>query len=167
LIGTMSLLVLGLLWNGLATNGAGPIGPLPPSCDAHVNDGLWIPIDGCNESSRGAAYRDSGVASYGTCAPHGHGHVWGWKETQSSSRCRFVPRNKARLKSALNRRRVVFIGDSMTRNLYHAALRGMGVEGSGAYDATLPKHADILNTLWGTTPVTFKCRHWRPTSSLF
>jgi len=159
LIGAMVLLVLGLTWDGFAAAGASAIGPLPPRCDAFVNDGLWIPIDGCNESSRGMAYRNFGAASYGTCTPHGNSYVWAWKEQSSRTHCRFGHRNEAKLKQSLNRRDVVFIGDSMTRYLYHASMRAMGISDSGAYDATGPKHADISNTLWETTPINFK---WAP-----
>ncbi|KAL7542583.1 hypothetical protein ACHAXR_012101 [Thalassiosira sp. AJA248-18] len=159
LIGSMVLVVLGLIWNGFATAGASAVGSLPPWCDAFANDGAWISIDGCNESSRGMAYRDFGVASYGTCAPHAGSYVWAWKEQPSRTRCRFGHRNEAKLEKSLNGREVVYIGDSMTRYLYHASMRAMGVAESGAYDATGPKHADIDNTLWGTTPINFK---WAP-----
>jgi hypothetical protein len=159
LIGALVLLVLGLIWNGFAAGGASAIGPLPPICDAFVNDGLWIPIDGCNEASRGMAYRNFGATSYGTCAPHGNSYIWAWKEQHSSSHCRFGHRSEAKLKQALNQREIVFIGDSMTRYVYHASMRAMGIKDSGAYDATGPKHADINNPLWGTTPINFK---WAP-----
>ncbi|KAL7554372.1 hypothetical protein ACHAWF_017824 [Thalassiosira exigua] len=159
LIGSMVLLVLGLTLNGFAAAGAGAIGPLPPQCDAFVNEGLWIPIDGCNEASRGMAYRDYGAVGYGTCAPHGNSFLWAWKEQPSRTRCRFGHRSEAKIKTALNRRSVAFIGDSMTRYVYHASMRAMGIADSGAYDATGPKHADISNTLWGTTPINFK---WAP-----
>mmetsp|Transcript_41224 Transcript_41224/g.87844 ORF Transcript_41224/g.87844 Transcript_41224/m.87844 type:complete len:1067 (-) Transcript_41224:249-3449(-) len=159
IIGAMVLFVLGFTWNGFAAAGASAIGPLPPRCDAFVNDGIWIPIDGCNEASRGMAYRDFGAASYGTCAPHGNSYVWAWKEQLARTRCRFGYRNEAKLKQSLNRREVVFIGDSMTRYVYHASARAMGIKDSGAYDATGPKHADISNILWETTLVKFK---WAP-----
>lgn len=159
LVGAMVLLVLGLVWNGLATAGAGPVGPLPPGCDAFVNEGTWIPLDGCNESSRGMAYRDHGAASYGTCAPHGNSYVWAWRTRPSRTRCRFGHRSEEMLRRALRRREIVYVGDSMTRYLYHASMRAMGVAESGAYDATGPKHADIFNMLWDTTPANFK---WAP-----
>lgn len=159
LIGAMVLFVLGLTWNQFAASGATAIGPLPPRCDAFVNDEMWIPIDGCNESSRGMAYRNSGSASFGTCASHGNSYVWAWKAQPSRTHCRFGHRNEAKLKQSLNRREIVFIGDSMTRYVYHASMRGLGISDSGAYDATGPKHSDIFNTLWGTTPIYFK---WAP-----
>lgn len=159
LIGAMVLIVLGSIWNGFAAAGASAVGPLPPRCDAFVNEGMWIPIDGCNESSRGMAYRDFGVSSYGTCAPHGNSFLWAWKEQPSYTRCRFGHRSEAKVKKALNGREVVYIGDSMTRYVYHASMRAMGITESGAYDATGPKHSDISNTLWETTPINFK---WAP-----
>jgi len=159
LIGAMVVLVLGLTWNGFATTGARSIGPLPSTCDAFANNGSWIPFDGCNEASRGMAYRENQVSSYGMCLPHGNSHIWAWEKQASHTHCRFGHRDETQVKKVLNKRRVIFIGDSMTRNLYSASLRIMGVAGSGAYDATLPKHQGITSILWGTTPVVFK---WAP-----
>jgi hypothetical protein len=159
LIGAMVLLLLGLSWSEFAAAGASAVGPLPMSCGAFVNDGMWIPIDGCNESSRGIAYRNYGSTSYGSCTPPSNSYVWAWKEQPSHTHCRFGHRNEEKLKQILNRREVVFIGDSMTRYVYHASMQAMGIKGSGAYDATGPKHADISNTLFGTTPINFK---WAP-----
>lgn len=158
-VGGMILLVLGLTWNGFAATGAGTVGPLPPTCDAFVNNGSWIPIDGCNEASRGMAYRDYQVSSYGTCMPHGNSLIWAWKKQPNHAHCRFGYRDELQVQKFLNSRKVIFIGDSMTRNLYYASLRVMGVAGSGAYDATLPKHQDINSIPWGTTTVFFK---WAP-----
>ena len=104
LIGALVLLLVGFTWNRFATTGASAVGPLPPQCDAFVNDGVWVPIDGCNEASRGMAYRDFGVASFGTCAPHGNSYVWAWKEPPSRTHCRFGHRNEAKLKLSLRGR---------------------------------------------------------------
>lgn len=160
LIGAMVVLVLGLIWNGFAATGASSIGLLPSSCDAFVNSGSWIPIDGCNEASRGVAHRENQVSSFGMCLPHGNSHIWAWEKQPSYTHCRFGYRDEAQVKKVLNNRKIVFIGDSETRNLHYASLRIMGVTGSGAYDATLPKHQDTTSILWGgTTPVVFK---WAP-----
>ncbi|KAL7496875.1 hypothetical protein ACHAWT_004974 [Skeletonema menzelii] len=159
LIGAMVVLVIGLIWNGFAATGASSIGRLPPTCDAFVNNGSWIPIDGCNEASRSMAYRENHVSSFGMCLPHGNANIWAWDKQPSHTHCRFGNRDEMQVKKVLNNRKVVFIGDSMTRNLYHASLRMMGITGSGAYDATLPKHQGITNLLWGKTPVLFK---WAP-----
>ena len=158
-IGTMVVIILGLIWNGFAMAGAGSIGPLPATCDAFVNNGSWIPIDGCNEANRGVAYRENEVSSYGMCLPHGNSYIWAWEKQPSMTHCRFGHRDENQAKKVLNKKKVMFIGDSMTRNLYSASLRIMGVAGSGAYDATLPKHQGITNIPWGTTPVVFK---WAP-----
>lgn len=155
LIGSMSLIMLGVIWNCFATSGSSAIGPLPRICDAHVNEGMWVAIDGCNEASEGMAYRDHRAEIFGTCAPHGNSFIWAWKK----SRCRFGHRSEAMVRRVLQGRNVVFIGDSMTRYVYHATMRGLGIPKSGEYDATGPKHADIYNTLWGTTAVNFK---WAP-----
>lgn len=159
LIGAMVLYVLGSIFSECAAAGASSLGPLPPRCDAFVNDGVWVPIDGCNESSRGIAYRNYKSATYGTCAPHGNSYVWAWKEQPSRTHCRFGHRSEKMVKKVLHKRDVVFVGDSMTRYVYHASMRALGVSDSGAYDATGPKHADINNLLWGSTPVDFK---WAP-----
>lgn len=159
LIGAMVVILLGLSWNEFAAAGASSIGPLPPRCDAFVNNGIWIPIDGCNESSRGMAFRNYGAASYGTCQPHGNSYVWAWRDQPSRTHCRFGHRNEARLKKALSYRQIVFVGDSMTRYVYHASMRAMGIANSGEYDATGPKHADISHILWGNTPIDFR---WAP-----
>ena len=159
LIGVMALLVLGLTWNGFAAFGGCSVGPLPPRCDAYVNDGMWVPIDGCNESSHGLSYRNFHSASFGKCASQGDSYIWAWTVQPSRTHCRFGYRDEARLKQSLNGREVVFIGDSMTRNVYHASMQAMGIIDSGAYNATGPKHADISNKLWDTTPIDFK---WAP-----
>ena len=62
------------------------------------------------------------------------------------------------LNNTLRQRRVVFVGDSMTRNLYYALCRQLGMVEAGQYDATGPKHADFYNTI-GDTSVDFK---WAP-----
>ncbi|KAL7448836.1 hypothetical protein ACHAWC_000966 [Mediolabrus comicus] len=105
------------------------------------------------------AYRDYQAYSFGTCLPHGNAQMWSWDKQASHTHCRFSHRDELQVKKVLSRRKVIFIGDSMTRNLYHASLRVMGITGSGAYDATLPKHQDVSILPWESTPVVFK---WAP-----
>ena len=159
IVGGMTVLILGLIWYVFAAFGACAVGPLPPNCDAYVNVGTWIPIDGCNESSHGIAYRDYQTVSFGTCASHVDSFTWAWSVQPSRTHCRFGHRDEARLKQSLYGREIVFIGDSMTRNVYHASMQTLGIKDSGAYNATGLKHADISNILWGTTPIKFK---WAP-----
>lgn len=156
IIGVMFLFVLGSIWNEIAIAGATSVGPLSPLCADFVNDGLWFPVDACTESNRGMAYRNHHVASFGTCSPRGASLIWAWKEQPAHTHCRFGLRGEAKLKRLLNRRRLLFIGDSMTRNIYHASLRAMGMRKAGAYDATIPKHTDLAEIMWHDTSVNFK-----------
>ena len=158
LIASMVLLVMGLTWHGMAETGAGKIKPLRTECDAFVNDGAWIPVDGCDETGRGEAYRLYGIGSFATCGAVGPSYVWGWNATTSSTHCRFARRDAKKLRAALGHRSMVYIGDSMTRNLYYATLRSMGVAEAGRYDATMPKHSDVFNTV-GSASVDFR---WAP-----
>lgn len=143
IIGGMLVFILGVGWQGMAENGAGKIQTLPPHCTAYVNDGQWIPLDGCNEGSRGEGFRSYGTVNFATCGSTGGAYTWGWNMTESSSFCRFRRRATKELKITLNRRRLIFAGDSMTRNIYYAVLRSLGIAESGAYDATGPKHVGL------------------------
>ena len=160
IFGAMALFVLGLTWHGMAEAGAGKIQPLPEHCSVFANDGQWIPINGCNEGMRAEAYRNYDTVGFATCGSTGS-YAWGWNITDPSTYCRFARRDSRQLKKALNKRRLLFIGDSMTRNTYHAMMRALGVEGSGGYDATGAKHADISNEV-GSINVDFV---WAPLAS--
>jgi len=158
MIGVMVVLILGTLWQGMAMAGAGKIKPLHAGCDAWVNEGKWIPINGCNEVSRGAVYRDDGIVSLATCNPDGGAYVWGWKKTKSFTHCHFARRSTKELKKTLKERNLVFVGDSITRNLFHAVCRSLGIEKAGAFNTTERKHADILISI-GDIKLTFR---WAP-----
>lgn len=150
-IATTTILVIGLFWHGMSKNGASTIKPLPQGCKAFVNQGVWTPVDGCNEESRGVGYRQYGVSSYGTCSAQSNIYVWGWNTTLSSSHCRFVYRDANSLRRALDHRTITFVGDSISRHVYHAMVRAMGKADSGAYNTDLPKHADMNETIGQTT----------------
>lgn len=158
IIGSMVVLIIGLTWHNMAQTNAGKIRPLPAGCDAMVNDGAWIPLDGCNGPSRGVARRNYGLSNYATCSPSGGAQIWAWNETESYTRCRFSHRDAKSLKKSLEHRKLTFVGDSNTRNLYHATCRALGVKNAGAYDATVTKHSD-MNAESGSTKVEF---FWAP-----
>jgi len=158
IIGSMVVLIVGISWHGMAIAGASKIGPLHAGCDALANKGRWIPVDGCNEDALGAAHRDNGISSFATCNPAGGAYTWGWETSPSSTHCRFTQRSVKQLTKSLKHRRIAFVGDSMTRNLYHAFCRQLGIEDAGQYDATGPKHQDIARTK-DKTGVEFK---WAP-----
>ncbi len=161
IIGTMIILIVGISWQGMAMAGAGKIAPLHAGCDALANKGHWIPVDGCNENVLGAAHRKFQISSFATCNPAGGAYTWGWETTPSSTHCRFVQRNKKLLLKSLRDQRIGFVGDSMTRHLYHSFCRQMGIADAGQYDATGPKHQDIARTVQ-KTGLEFK---WAPLAS--
>jgi N-acetylneuraminate 9-O-acetyltransferase len=158
LIGTIAILFIGILWQGVSIIGASKVGPLPPQCKLTANDGLWVPIDGCNAGTSGLAYRKNRIVNFATCSPLGSAYSWGWKMSKFSKRCRFTQRSSSDLQRKLRHRRVVFVGDSITRYLYHAFCRQMGIVEAGKYDTSGPKHSDI-DRIVGKTEIDFK---WAP-----
>ncbi|CAB9519716.1 REDUCED WALL ACETYLATION [Seminavis robusta] len=155
------ILVVGLIWHRMAQVGGAKIKPLPVGCQAFVNDGVWIPMDNCNEFSRGTAYRDHGTMSLGTCAGGQQTTAWGWKAPEPWTHCRFARRDPKSLKKALQHRRLVFIGDSGLRKLYHAVARQMGVAEAGLLNTTLSKHSDMERTV-AKTKLEFKWAAYAP-----
>jgi len=152
--GILALYSVGLLWHVMAVYGAGKISALPESCAGSVNNGMWVPVTTCNELQNGVGYYEYDVGSYGTCG----GMNWGWQKQKSKYLCRFSMRQGKALKQAVQKRRITFVGDSTTRNLYFSFCRSLGDESAGAYDASVEKHVDITKTLAGST-LEFK---WAP-----
>ena len=157
-IASSVVLILGLSWNSMSVHGAAKIQPLPKGCETFVNEGAWVPLDGCNVGSAGFEYREYGITSYGTCSQQSKTHVWGWNETLSASHCRFAHRDSKSLRHTLNYRTITFIGDSISRHLYQALLRSLGIADAGAYNTHLPKWSDMNGTI-GQTYVEFE---WAP-----
>ena len=159
IIGALVILIIGIFWHGMALKGAGKIAPLQSGCEIFVNDGQWIPVDGCNERTLGAAYRSNGVKSFATCDSSGGSQIWGWNSVSPSTHCRFERKTEKQLETTLSHRRIIFVGDSMTRNLYHSFSRQLGILEAGNYDATPgKKHQDIHRTV-GRTGLDFV---WAP-----
>jgi len=158
LLGACFVVSVGLVWHHMSQVGAAKIKPLPFGCRDFVNDGMWVPMDNCNEFSRGEAYRDHGVLSLGTCSGGGQTTAWGWKNPEPWTHCRFARRDPKSLKNALKHRRIVFVGDSGLRNLYHATARQMGIKDAGNVNSTIAKWTD-QNRKVGSTELEFK---WSP-----
>lgn len=154
------VLCLGLFWNSMSIRGAAKIQPLPIGCEDFVNNGQWVALDNCNEGSIGYEYRQFGIAAHGTCDPQGKNYVWGWNETVSASHCRFAYRDTKSLQRTLKHRTITFVGDSISRKLYQAVLRSLGIADAGAYNTSLPKWSDMNETI-GQTFVEFQ---WAPYS---
>mmetsp|Transcript_4073 Transcript_4073/g.6197 ORF Transcript_4073/g.6197 Transcript_4073/m.6197 type:complete len:200 (-) Transcript_4073:208-807(-) len=85
----------------------------------------------------------SSIENFATCSPAGAGYTWRWETSPSSTHCRFTQRTEKQLKKKLDHKRLAFVGDSMTRNLYHSICRQMGIVNAGRYDTGGPKHIDI------------------------
>ena len=155
MIGVLCLFVFGSVWNEIVVTGATSVRPLPPKCAAFANEGSWHRVDACSESNRAMAYRDSNVASFGTCSS-GSAYLWAWNKQPARTHCRFGHRGEVKLRQQLEQKHLLFIGDSMIRNVYHASLRAMGDANAGAHDSTLPKHTDLNQLLWQSASVNFK-----------
>lgn len=156
--GGIAVLLLGMGWHHMAKTGATKIQPLPSNCRAFIHDGLWVPFDACNENARGAASRDFGVGSIGTCSEQHLSYAWSWKAPPPSSHCRFASRDTKSLLKVLNNRNVTFIGDSIVRYLYHSMCRQMGDPTAGAYNTSAGKWADFSRH-YGKASLEFR---WAP-----
>ena len=156
LLGAFLVALLGISWHYAAQSGAYKIKPLPATCADFANNGDWLVVDGCDEGSRGAWYRTKGINPQSTCSSQNPSYVWGWNETPPSSRCRFKQRDPKALIKTISERRILFVGDSITRFLYQSFRRQLGDTEAGAYDATGDKHQNIYSEA-GTANVDF---HW-------
>jgi len=158
ILGSIAVVCVGLVWHHMARVGAAKILPLSAGCARFVNKGTWVPMDNCNEFTRGEAYRNNDVLSLATCQGGMQTTAWGWKNLEPWTHCRFARRDPKSLKKMLNHRRIVFIGDSGLRNIFHATGRQMGDTNAGIIDTTLEKHSDMSNTI-GKADLQFK---WAP-----
>lgn len=142
-IAVVAIASCGISWHAMAVRGAAKIRLLPRSCDEYANRGEWMPLNGCDEGPRGAEYRNYGISPESTCSAQNSVLVWGWEAQQSSSHCRFQQRDVKSLKKHLKDRTIYFAGDSITRYLYHAFCRQLGIPEAGAYNATEGKHHNL------------------------
>ena len=156
LFGFFAIFLLGTSWHTMAVYGAGKIQPLPRECSKYIHEGIWVPIEPCTNDIRGKAERSQYINDI-SCSKTNL-FTWGWKRENSNTLCRFVYRNPKSLSKALAHRNIVFVGDSMVRNLYHATLRSMGMPYRDYFDTTLPKHTDYSDKV-GSTNFSFK---WAP-----
>ena len=154
LTGAGVLMTIGIIWHVMAIYGAGKVEALPSSCSSYANNGKWVPLTTCNELQNGIGSYEYNVGSYATC----YGQNWGWEKAPSNTLCRFNTRSSKALQQQAKGNRVVFIGDSMTRKLFHAFSRSLGEVNAGAFDTSVEKHSDFKNTI-GKVDVEF---YWAP-----
>jgi len=151
LLGTMAVLLLGVSWHFLVRSGSAlPLSPLPESCSHDANEGGWFAIDACSDMHRGVAVRDHGIGvNYERCE-RGEVLQWGWEKNSLTSKCRFRYRSPEQLQTKLFGRYILFVGDTMTRNLFYATCRSLGDSSAGNYDAEMPIHSDITKSFQDT-----------------
>lgn len=157
ILSSVAIVVVGMTWETCAKMGASNIAPLPPHCAKWANNGNWIPVSSCSAQDRAEAYRFSDVSML-ACHPNYPLQVWGWTANDPNTHCRFAHRSPADLKKRLRNRTIVFVGDSITRNLYHATLRALGAQ-TDSHDATAARHSDAERTLEDGIHLEFR---WAP-----
>ena len=156
--GALSVVLIGIVWQYAITHGAVKSGPLPSSCAAYIHGGSWVRFDSCTEDASGAAYREKSISAFGSCAPQGYQQAWGWEAAPASSHCRFAQRDSKSILKRLNGRRVVYVGDSVVRHLYHSMRRQVGDSAAGMYNTTMGKWSDYSNS-YGKATLDFR---WAP-----
>ena len=160
LAGVLVVTFMGSIWSRMGQYGASAIGPLPAACDTAVQTGAWVPVDLCNQETRGHSYRNYGMENAATCIPESPTYVWGWRATPPSSYCRMRQRHSKAILETLADRTIYFIGDSILRHLYHSLCRQVGDTRAGAYNTTSEKHGnftrryDTLNLEFRWAPYT-------------
>ncbi len=153
ILGTATILLLCLTWQLASMNGSNKVDILPPVCSETVNDGTWVPINACSEYQQGKKARDfHSRLSSNNCYEN---YEWGWSQNDLSSKCQFNFVSPIEAQRKLKNKKIVFIGDSMTRHLYFAFCRALGDNSAGDYDETLPVHSEIIKK-FGSITVTFK-----------
>jgi hypothetical protein len=80
---------------------------------------------------------------------------WAWTDA-----CGFHYQNGAELQLKLQQKRIIFIGDSSVRHLYHSLNRITGDSTAGEYEGTSPSHTDASSS-FESTSLEFK---WAPLS---
>lgn len=127
------------------------------SCQEIINGGTWFPGSLCDETAESYAYREFGVSSTGTCASTYL--AWGWKSSGSSSCPTFSREADTLLRQTLTHRKLMFVGDSMVRHLYHATCRQLGHHDAGAYNTSLEKWSNYSRHYKPNTTLDFR---WAP-----
>ncbi|EED93511.1 predicted protein [Thalassiosira pseudonana CCMP1335] len=159
LLGAASVLLLVVVWYGWsALSGLFPSMPMDASCADSVNDGLWVPINSCLD--RGILHRDYNAMNFfdaevcvSTAAKQ-----WGWP-ANPNMHCGFRYRSDTEIQARLRGKRLVVIGDSSVRSLYHSLCRSMGDGSAGGYEG-ISSHYDSSRT-FGSTTIDYK---WAPLS---
>ena len=162
IIGTLVVFLLGITLNIASLLGAtGGVVPLDIDCEPLVNDGAWVDIDACSPFERGISAREYGVGGfYESISLCGEESIsqWAWNQNSDSSVCQFHYRSKLELRKKLSGKKMVFVGDTMLREMFHSFCRSLGKKNCGEFDSLAPAHADAKITV-GETELEYR---WAP-----
>jgi len=162
IIGTLVIFLLGITLNIASVLGAtGGLGLLDINCEPLANDGSWVDLDACSPFDRGIAAREYGVGGfYESISLCGEESIqqWAWNHHSDSASCHFHYRSKLGLRKKLSGKKVVFIGDTMLREMFHSLCRSLGKKKCGEFDSIAPAHADNKITV-GETELEYR---WAP-----
>jgi len=150
LLATLSIFLLGYaLYQSVLTNSSHSCNP------NHANKGRWVPLNACLARTQ----LDRIEMNYfgpTQCSTLNTTEQWAWPEDT----CGFHYHSGSELRLKLQERRIVFIGDSSVRKLYHSFCRFAGDLTAGGYEGTSTSHSDA-STSFGSTSLEFK---WAPLS---
>lgn len=162
IIGTLVVFLLGITLNIASLLGAkSGVVPLDIDCEPLANDGAWVDIDACSPFERGISAREYGVGGfYESISLCGEESIsqWAWNHNSDSSACHFHHRSKLELRKKLSGKKVVFVGDTMLREMFHSVCRSLGKKNCGEFDSLAPAHADTKITV-GETELEYR---WAP-----
>eukprot|EP00986_Skeletonema_menzelii_P020505 scaffold31375_cov166-Skeletonema_menzelii.AAC.1 len=151
LLATLSIYLLGYaLYQAVSTSSMHSCNP------NHANKGRWVPLSAC--LARTKLDRNFNKMNYfgPTQSTLNTTEQWAWPENT----CGFHYHSKTELQLKLQEKRIVLIGDSSVRNLYHSLCRFAGDLTAGGYEGTSTSHSDA-SALFGSTSLEFK---WAPLS---
>ncbi len=158
------VVAVGFVGHAYAGIAASIVQPLESNCKAFACEGKWVVVDECQESTRAIAYHEHGVGAFASCNSL---ESWGWDNQPPSSFCRFSSRDSKALKKTLaGGRSVLFVGDSIIRNTFHAFARLIGADidtqdEEPTDDEDTLKHAN-QEVAFGKTKLSFV---WAPLAS--
>lgn len=152
LLATLSIFLMGFaFYQNVLTSSS-------QSCNPnHANKGRWVPLNACLARTKlGRNFNAMNYFGPTQCSALNTTEQWAWPE----NKCGFHYHSRTEVQLKLEEKRIVFIGDSSVRNLYHSLCRFAGDLSAGGYEGTSTSHSDA-STLIGSTSLEFK---WAPLS---
>lgn len=152
LLATLSIFLMGFaFYQNVLTSSS-------QSCNPNdANKARWVPLNAC--MARAKLGRDFDAMNYfgpTQCSTLNTTEQWAWPE----NKCGFHYHSRNEVQLKLEEKRIVFIGDSSVRNLYHSLCRFAGDLSAGGYEGTSISHSDASTSI-GSTSLEFK---WAPLS---